>query len=103
MGAVERILRYLKSSSGRGIMSSKNDHCRIEGYIAADWTGNATDRRSTSGYFTFVGGNLMTCRSKKLKVVTLSSAEAEYRGMLKGVCELLWLRRLLGELGYPSN
>ena len=36
-------------------------------------------------------------------MVALSSAEAEYRGMAKGVCELLWLRRLLGELGYLSN
>ena len=24
-------------------------------------------------------------------------------GMAKGVCELLWLQRLLGELGYHSN
>ena len=47
--------------------------------------------------------NLVTWRSKKQKVVALSSAEAEYRGMAKGVCELLWLQRLLGELGYPSN
>ncbi|KAM0996429.1 hypothetical protein ACFX2C_006437 [Malus domestica] len=103
MGAVERILRYLKSSQGKGIMFSKNDHCRIEGYTDVDWVGNVTDRRSTFSYFTLVGGNLVTWRSKKQKVVALSSAEAEYRGMAKGVCKLLWLRRLLGELGYPSN
>ncbi|RVW57217.1 hypothetical protein CK203_109179 [Vitis vinifera] len=38
------------------------------------------DRRSTSGYFTFVGGNLMTWKSKKQNVVVRSSAEAEFRG-----------------------
>ena len=43
----------------------------------------------------FVEGNLVTWRSKKLKVVALSSAEAEFIGMAKGLCELLWLRRLL--------
>ncbi|XP_048447545.1 uncharacterized mitochondrial protein AtMg00810-like [Pyrus x bretschneideri] len=91
MGAVERILRYLKSSPGRGIMFSKNDHYRIEGYTDVDWAGNVTNRRFTSGYFTFVGGNLVTWQSKKQKVVTLSSAEAEYRGMAKGVCKLLCL------------
>ncbi|KAM1176336.1 hypothetical protein ACFX19_029237 [Malus domestica] len=48
------------------------------------------------------GGNLVTWRSRKQKVVALSSAEAEYRGMAKGVCELLWLRRLLAELECPS-
>ncbi|RVW94373.1 Retrovirus-related Pol polyprotein from transposon RE1 [Vitis vinifera] len=39
-------------------------------------------RRSTSGYFTFVGGNLVTWKSKKQNVVARSSAEAEFRGML---------------------
>ncbi|CAL2227109.1 unnamed protein product [Prunus armeniaca] len=38
--------------------------------------------------------------SKKQKVVSMSSAEAEYRGMTQGVCELLWLRRLLRDLGF---
>jgi hypothetical protein len=36
-----------------------------------------------------------TWRSKKQNVVALSSAEAEFRGMAKGLCELLWLKRLL--------
>ncbi|CAL9003170.1 unnamed protein product, partial [Prunus brigantina] len=39
-------------------------------------------------------------QSKKQKVVSRSSAEAEYRGMAQGVCELLWLRRLLRDLGF---
>ncbi|CAL2259698.1 unnamed protein product [Prunus armeniaca] len=69
----------------------------------ADWAGNVTDRKSTSGYFTFVGGNLVTWRSKKQNVVALSSAEAELRGMTKGICELLWLRKLLTELGYKPT
>ncbi|RVW68506.1 Retrovirus-related Pol polyprotein from transposon RE1 [Vitis vinifera] len=52
-------------------------------YTDADWAGNILDRKSTSGYFTFVGGNLVTWRSKKQKVVALSSAEAEFKGMAK--------------------
>uniref|UniRef100_A0A2N9FXX4 Integrase catalytic domain-containing protein n=1 Tax=Fagus sylvatica TaxID=28930 RepID=A0A2N9FXX4_FAGSY len=103
MGAVIRILRYLKSSPGTGLMFSKNDHLNIEGYTDADWAGNILDRKSTSGYFTFVGGNLVTWRSKKQKVVALSSAEAEFRGMAKGLCELLWLRSLLTEVGFPPS
>jgi hypothetical protein len=46
-------------------MFSKNDHLRIEGYTDVDWAGNISDRKSTSGYFMFVGGNLVTWRSKK--------------------------------------
>jgi hypothetical protein len=103
MDVVVRILRYLKSASGKGIMFSKNDHLDVEGYTDADWAGNLADIKSTSGYFTFVEGNLVTCWSKKQKVVALSSAEAEFRGMAKGLCELLQLRRLLSEIGFAPN
>ncbi|CAL8168114.1 unnamed protein product [Prunus armeniaca] len=76
MNAVLRILRYLKSAPAKGLMFSKHGHLNIDGYSDADWAGNVTDRKSTSGYFTFVGGNLVTWRSKKQNVVALSSAEA---------------------------
>jgi hypothetical protein len=46
-----------------------------------------------------VNGNLVTWRSKKQKVVARSIAEAEFRGMAHGVCELLWIQRVLTELG----
>ncbi|CAL8148577.1 unnamed protein product [Prunus armeniaca] len=39
-------------------------------------------------------------KSKKQKRLSRSSAEAEYCGMAQGVCELLWLRRLLRDLGF---
>lgn len=30
-----------------------------------------------------------------------SSVEAEFRFMANGICKLLWLRKLLDELGFP--
>ncbi|XP_024020919.1 uncharacterized protein LOC112091463 [Morus notabilis] len=102
--AVMRILRYLKSALGKGILFTKNsDHQSIEAYTDADWAGVVDDRRSTSGYFTFVGGNLVTWRSKKQNVVARSSAEVEFRGMTLGLYEALWLRLLLQDLGYLSR
>ncbi|XP_038713440.1 secreted RxLR effector protein 161-like [Tripterygium wilfordii] len=91
MDAVDHILRYLKSSLDKGLLFSKHGHLNVEGYTNADGVGSADNRRSTSGYFTFVRGNLVTWRSKKQSVVSRSSVEAEYRGMANGVCELLWL------------
>lgn len=44
-------------------------------------------------------GNFVTWRSKKQKVVSRSSAEAEFRGMAQGLCELLWIERVLSDLG----
>lgn len=78
---VVRILHYLKSFAGKWLTFSKNDHLNVDGYTDADWARNISDRKSTSWYFTFVGANLVTWRSKKQKVFALSSAEAEFWGM----------------------
>ncbi|RVW26217.1 Retrovirus-related Pol polyprotein from transposon RE1 [Vitis vinifera] len=92
------------NAPGKGILFAKNvDHQSIEVYTDADWAGAVDDRRSTSGYFTFVGGNLVTWKSKKQNVVARSSVEAEFRGMTLGLCEALWLRLLLQDLGYLSR
>jgi outer membrane protein OmpA-like peptidoglycan-associated protein len=56
MKVVTRVLRYLKSSPGKGILFKKGENLKIEGYTDADWAGSIEDRRSTSGYFTFMGG-----------------------------------------------
>ena len=101
--AALRVVRYLKGTFDHGIMFRRGKHLEIHGYTDADWAGNPIDRRSTSGYFTFVGGNLVTWKSKKQKVVALSSAEAEFRGIRNGLTEVLWLRRLMGELGFLSQ
>lgn len=100
MDCVMRIIRYLKGAPGRGLQFQKSGHLKIEGFTDADWAESVLDRRSTSGYFTFVGWNLVTWRSKKQKVVALSSAEAKFRGMAKGPCEFLWLRKLMTELSF---
>jgi hypothetical protein len=99
MQIVKRILRYLKGSIGRGILMRNNNHTRIMGYSDADWAGSAYDRKSTTGYCTFVGGNLVSWKSKKQTVIARSSAEAEYRAMASTACELIWLKYLLSDLG----
>ena len=101
MTVVMRILRYLKGISSRGILFKKKDHLHLLAYTDADWVKDRDDRRSTSGYFTLVGGNLVTWKSKKQEVVALSSAEAEFRGIAKVITEVMWLKKLLNELNFP--
>jgi hypothetical protein len=103
MEAVYRILRYLKSSPGKGLLFSQHSHLKIETYTDADWASSIRDRRSTSGYCTFVGCNLVTWQSKKQSVVARSNEKAEFRATAQGVCETLWLRILLKELGFDSK
>ena len=80
-----------------------NKSTEVVGYCDADWAGDRVDRRSTTGYCTFIGGNLVTWKSKKQKVVSCSSAEAEYRAMRKLTSELIWIRNLLRDLGIETT
>ncbi|RDY03975.1 putative mitochondrial protein, partial [Mucuna pruriens] len=50
-------------------------------YSKQDYAGPVVDRRSTSRYCIFLGGNLATWRSKKQNVVARSSAELEFQAM----------------------
>ncbi|RVW87878.1 Retrovirus-related Pol polyprotein from transposon RE1 [Vitis vinifera] len=96
--AVYRILRYLKMTLGKGLFFKRVASRDVEIFSDTDWAGFLTDRRSTSGYCTYVWGNLVTWRSKKQSVVARSSAEAVVRAMAHGICEGIWLKRLLEEL-----
>ncbi|GJZ10599.1 ribonuclease H-like domain-containing protein [Tanacetum coccineum] len=64
----------------------------------ADWAGCPTTRQSASGYYVFLGNNLLTWSSKRQPTLSRSSVEAEYRGVANVVAETCWLRNLLREL-----
>ena len=51
----------------------------------------------------FIGGNLISWKSKKQDVVARSSVETEYRAMTLATCELLWLKHLLQELRFGKD
>ena len=61
---LEQILCYFKGAPRLGIIYSNNGHTSIKFFGDADWTGSKIARRSTNGYCVFVGGNLVSWRSK---------------------------------------
>ncbi|CAA6659738.1 unnamed protein product [Spirodela intermedia] len=93
-----RLLKYLKTTTGQGILFKKGGNQSVESYTNANYAGSVIDHRSTSGYCTFVCGNLVTWRSKKKQVVAQSGAEAKFRALAQGIREDLWIRGLLDEL-----
>ena len=99
--AAFRVLRYLKGTVGLGITFRKQGNLNLLIYTDSDFAGGLLDRRSTTGYCTFLGGNLVTWRSKKQNVVSKSSTEAEFRAISKGIDEVLWLKYLLRDLRIP--
>jgi hypothetical protein len=55
----------------------------------SDWASCANDKRFTSGYFLFIGGNLISWKSKKQSIVVRSVTEVEFNVMALGVVEML--------------
>ena len=94
-----RILAYIKSSPGKGLLYKKHEYIRILGYFDSGYVGDKGDRKFTAGYCTFVGGNLVTW-SKKQDIVSRSSIEAKYRVMTHTTCEMMWLENLLLEFSF---
>ena len=103
LSAVHRILQYLKMTLGKGLLFGKNTKWGIEIYSDADWAGSMKDRRPTSGYCTYVWGNLVTWFCKKQSVVAQSSAEAEFQAIALGACEGLWLKHVMEELRFQVS
>ena len=71
-------------------MCNKN----IEAYTDANWAKSITDRKSTTGYCTFVWGNLVTWRSKKQSMIARSDVEAQHVLIMEYVRCYGWLKRL---------
>uniref|UniRef100_A0A3Q7IDA0 Reverse transcriptase Ty1/copia-type domain-containing protein n=1 Tax=Solanum lycopersicum TaxID=4081 RepID=A0A3Q7IDA0_SOLLC len=67
---LEQILCYLKGAPELGMLYSNHEHFHIECFTDADWAISKIDRRSTIGYCVFVGGNLVSWRSKKQNTVS---------------------------------
>ena len=85
------------------MLYENKDHIQIVGYSDVDWASSHTDRRSTLVYFVFIGGNLISWKSKKQDLVARSSAEVEYRVMALTICELIWLKHLLQEIRFGND
>ncbi|KAK3019401.1 hypothetical protein RJ639_004651 [Escallonia herrerae] len=58
--ALKQILCYLKGAPGLGLLYSNHGHSCIECFLDANWAGSKLDRKSTTGYCVFVGGNLVS-------------------------------------------
>ena len=58
--AVIRFLAYIKSCSEKRLVYKKHRHVHITGYSDSGYAGDREDRKFTTGYCTFVGGNLVT-------------------------------------------
>ena len=95
LGAVKRILRYLKGTQNIGLWYARNSTLTLNGYTDSDFAGCKIDRKSTSGACQFLGSNFISWFSKKQHSVALSTAKAEYVA-IDGCCaQILWIKMQL--------
>jgi len=64
MQAVRKILYYLKATPGTGLLFKLGKELEVTTYTDADYGASLVGRRSTTGYCVFLGGNLVSWRSK---------------------------------------
>lgn len=102
--AAKHLLRYLQGTRALGIVLGNSDpvYPIFRGFTDSDWA-NSEGRKSISGYVMMLGESPIAWSSKQQAVVALSSCEAEYIACTHAACEILWLRQLFAELGFPQN
>ena len=102
--AVKRIMRYLKETSGYGLMFRRSfANNLIVAYCDADFAGDIDKRHSTSGYVILMNGGAVAWKSAKQKTVATSTTEAELVAASSACKAVLWARQLLAELGIEQH
>ena len=71
----------------------------LHSFCDADFAGCVDTRRSHSGYIVKIGSTAVAWQSKRQNCVALSSCESEYVSACVCAKQVVWMRRLLCELG----
>ncbi|KAI0505062.1 hypothetical protein KFK09_016019 [Dendrobium nobile] len=100
--ALKRTLRYLQGTLNYGLPLCRGD-LTLQTFADADWASDSADRKSVSGFCTFLGKNLISWSVKKQITVAKSSTEAEYRALAAATSDVIWLRRLLTDFDAPPS
>ncbi|CAI7889981.1 unnamed protein product, partial [Closterium sp. NIES-53] len=99
MAAAKRVLRYLCSTSGLGLVLGGRRPVVLTGHDDASWADDQATQRSSQGYtFSLVSGSV-SWRSTRSSSVLGSSCEAEIYAGAMAAQELRWLTYLLTDLG----
>ncbi|CAI7863176.1 unnamed protein product [Closterium sp. NIES-53] len=97
--AAKRVLRYLCSTSGMGLMLGGRGPVVLTGHADASWVDILATQRSSQGYTFSLGSGSVSWRSTRSSSVLSSSCEAEIYVGAMAAQELRWLTYLLTDLG----
>ncbi|CAI6009832.1 unnamed protein product [Closterium sp. NIES-65] len=99
MAAAKRVLRYLCSTSGMGLVLGGRSPVVLTGHADASWADDEATQRSSQGYTFSLGSGSVSWRATRSSSVLGSSCEAEIYTGAMAAQELRWLTYLLTGLG----
>ncbi|CAI7782026.1 unnamed protein product, partial [Closterium sp. NIES-53] len=99
MDAAKRVLRYLCSTSGMGLVLGGRARVLLTGHADASWIDDLATQRSSQGYTFSLGSGSVSWRSTRSSSVLSSCCEAEIYAGAMAAQELCWLTYLLTYLG----
>jgi hypothetical protein len=91
----KRILIYVYGTVDYGLDYVRGDGVSLVGYTDSEWAGCAANKKITSGCCFSLGSGLVSWFSQNQKLVSLSSAEAEYMAASQASCKSIWHRKML--------
>jgi hypothetical protein len=101
---MRRILRYIKNILQCEFFYEIKSQLEMHGYMDVDWFGNVSNRRSTNGFMFFFGsGAINNWSNKKQPIVTLLNTKVGYKCIIITTCEVIWLQKLLPNLGQSMD
>ncbi|CAI7919993.1 unnamed protein product [Closterium sp. NIES-53] len=103
MTAAKRVLRYLCSMSGMGLVLGGQSLVVLTGHADASWADDQATQRSSQGYTFSLGSGSVSWRATRSSSVLNSSCEAEIYAGAMAAQELRWLTYLLTNLGEPPR
>ncbi|CAI7822741.1 unnamed protein product [Closterium sp. NIES-54] len=99
MAAAKRLLRYLCSTSGLGLVLGGRSPVVLTGHADASWVDDLATQRSSQGYTFSLGYGSVSWRSTRSSSILSYSCEAEIYAGAMAAQELRWLTYLLTDLG----
>ncbi|CAI7799371.1 unnamed protein product [Closterium sp. NIES-53] len=103
MAAAKRVLRYLCSMSGLGLVLGGRLPVVLTGHADASWADDQATQRSSQGYTFSLGSGSVSWRSTRSSSVLGSCCEAEIYAGSMAAQELRWLTYLLTDLEEPPR
>ncbi|CAI7845128.1 unnamed protein product [Closterium sp. NIES-54] len=97
--AAKRVLRYLCSTSGMGLVLGGRARVVLTGHTDASYVDDMATQRSSQGYTFSLGSGSVSWQSTRTSSVLSSSCEAEIYAGAMAAQELRWLTYLLTDLG----